>query len=426
MLETIISFLDLPIANIFAVVGLLLLLFASGIRPPERFINISASRTILGSLGVLFIIPAIAAHIIPSLNFKSCELPEGLTMAIIKDQGKEKYLNKEYNAAIADFEKVLKHQPSDKIALEYLAESYRENKQYESSLEAARQLMHIQPNGWLAYQLQAKIYEQKNEQKKAIEYYKKAISKNAYNSLLEESLAINYHALKEYKLALDAINKRIIDKPNTAKAYYLRALIYEEMDEIDKSANDFEKCVSLGYNEEVGKTCQQALNTKRHYYVDNQDGTILDKKTGLMWKKCSEGQEYNQSTQDCERSIKKYSWIDAKKTFTGSSVSFAGYGDWRLPNRKELESLILCSNGVLPQHALWGCDGKNDDKGIYRQPTINSDIFPKTYIGLYVSSTVLYNKKKEAYYGFRRFDSGGYSGYLSNTLNGGVRLVRSY
>lgn len=426
MLETISSFLELPIATVFSVVGLLLLLLALGIRPPDRFINISINRTISSFLGSLLIILGITAHIIPSLSFTSCELPEDLTIAIIKDQGKEKYQNKEYNAAISDFEEVLKHLPNDAIALEYLAKAYRENKQYEASLEAARQLMRAQPDSWLAYQLQAKIYEQKSERKKAIEYYKKAISKNSYDSTLEESLAINYYALKKHKLALDAINKRIIDKPNTTYAYYLRALIYEEMDEIEKSANDFEACVGLGHSEEIGKTCQQVLNTKRHYYVDNQDGTILDKKTGLMWKKCSEGQRYNQSTQGCEEFIKKYSWVGAKTVFTDQSVSFAGYDDWRLPNMKELESLIWCSNGVLPQDALWGCDGRNDDKGTYRQPTINLATFPKTYMGFYISSTITYNKKKEAYYTFRNFLRGGYHGFTTNTKTGSVRLVRSY
>lgn len=59
-------------------------------------------------------------------------------------------------------------------------------------------------------------------------------------------------------------------------------------------------------------------------YTDNSDGTVTDNVTGLMWQKT----------------------MDAKMTYT-EAVSYAnksrlgGYDDWRIPNIKELFSLIL-------------------------------------------------------------------------------------
>jgi hypothetical protein len=70
-------------------------------------------------------------------------------------------------------------------------------------------------------------------------------------------------------------------------------------------------------------------------YVDNGDGTITDANTGLMWEKLSDdGSIHDKDT--------TYSWNNAfaVKVATLNSASFAGFNDWRLPNVKELMSLI--------------------------------------------------------------------------------------
>ncbi len=59
-------------------------------------------------------------------------------------------------------------------------------------------------------------------------------------------------------------------------------------------------------------------------YVDNGDGTITDKVTGLMWQK-----EMN----------KKMTYDEA--VAYANSAKIAGYDDWRIPTIKELYSLII-------------------------------------------------------------------------------------
>lgn len=62
-------------------------------------------------------------------------------------------------------------------------------------------------------------------------------------------------------------------------------------------------------------------------YVDNGDNTITDNETNLMWSKYDSGQGYT--------------WKDALALVqTYNSSSFAGYSDWRLPNTKELQSIV--------------------------------------------------------------------------------------
>lgn len=86
-------------------------------------------------------------------------------------------------------------------------------------------------------------------------------------------------------------------------------------------------------------------------FVDNNNGTVTHTKTGLMWMRCSLGQNWTGS--GCEHTAASYSWQGALVAAKGHS--FAGYSDWRLPNINELESIV--------EERCWA-------------PSINSFIFP--------------------------------------------------
>jgi hypothetical protein len=85
----------------------------------------------------------------------------------------------------------------------------------------------------------------------------------------------------------------------------------------------------------------------------NGDGTVTDIKTGLVWKRCSEGQSWDGTT--CARTASTYTWQTALQAGAGSV--FAGKSYWRLPNSKELGSIVerQCFN-----------------------PAINATVFPNT------------------------------------------------
>ncbi|MCP4569253.1 MAG: DUF1566 domain-containing protein [FCB group bacterium] len=59
-------------------------------------------------------------------------------------------------------------------------------------------------------------------------------------------------------------------------------------------------------------------------FIDNGDSTIIDNATGLMWMKYDNGAGLL--------------WEDALSYAEGSE--YAGYTDWRLPNAKELQSIV--------------------------------------------------------------------------------------
>lgn len=99
--------------------------------------------------------------------------------------------------------------------------------------------------------------------------------------------------------------------------------------------------------------------TPTSQFTDNNNGTITDKKTGLMWKKCSEGQTWNSVSGGCDGNVNNNNWQLALKQAqaTNTSGGFAGYKDWRTPNINELSSIVERA-----------CD----------RPSINLTVFPNT------------------------------------------------
>jgi len=77
-------------------------------------------------------------------------------------------------------------------------------------------------------------------------------------------------------------------------------------------------------------------------YQDNGDGTITDSNTGLMWEKLDDNDA--NGIHDWNN---LYTWDNAfavKIAALNAGGGFAGYTDWRLPNRKELDSIVNLGN----------------------------------------------------------------------------------
>ena len=144
-------------------------------------------------------------------------------------------------------------------------------------------------------------------------------------------------------------------------------------------------------------------STPSNQFTDNHNGTVKDNKTGLIWKKCSEGQVWNNATGRCNGNATTYTWQDALKQAqtVNNSSGFAGYADWHLPNITELESIV--------------------ERQCY-DPAINLTIFPDTPSSSdYWSSSPRANVSYNAW-GIS-FDSGG-GGWANKNSSVNVRLVR--
>ena len=150
------------------------------------------------------------------------------------------------------------------------------------------------------------------------------------------------------------------------------------------------------YNSGGGDDASYIKPNPQMAYIDNGDGTVTDKYTGLMWMKCSIGQ----TGSSCSGSASTFNWSSAISTC--EALNFAGYSDWRLPNMKELFSLIKFE----------GSSG----------PYIDTTYFPNTVSNYYWTSTTYLPTTTAAMY--VNFNSGDVN-YYFKTSNFYVRCVRA-
>lgn len=105
----------------------------------------------------------------------------------------------------------------------------------------------------------------------------------------------------------------------------------------------------------VDAECSNLLGqiTPNEQFAVSADNVVTDKVNKLMWMRCSLGQQATDDT--CIGNSSKQTWLDALNQ--AERLIFAGFSDWRIPNKNELNTLIELSCNM---------------------PAINSEIFPFT------------------------------------------------
>ena len=93
----------------------------------------------------------------------------------------------------------------------------------------------------------------------------------------------------------------------------------------------------VGVADARGQRCKKSKQetTPTSDFTVNKNGTVLHKKTGLMWKRCTEGFKGS----ECETGeASRLFWSDLNDIAKKSS--FATYRDWRVPTIDELKSIV--------------------------------------------------------------------------------------
>lgn len=155
----------------------------------------------------------------------------------------------------------------------------------------------------------------------------------------------------------------------------------------------------LGAQGAAAQKCSETIPGSSHdvSFLPHDNGTVTHKVTGLMWMTCSLGQDWDKKS--CVGNAAGYSWVQALQM--SNSFTYAGFTDWRLPNRNELETILEAK-----------CNA----------PAINANIFPGTNPDYYWTSSPYVGLADSAW----SIDFG-YGAVNASVKNGllRVRLVRA-
>ena len=98
--------------------------------------------------------------------------------------------------------------------------------------------------------------------------------------------------------------------------------------------------LSISFNlQAVDQTCRSETefpsSTPSEDFEINNNGTVVHQASGLMWQQCAHGFD----GADCSNgNVITLNWSEALELAEASN--FAGYNDWRLPNLKELFTIV--------------------------------------------------------------------------------------
>ena len=123
-------------------------------------------------------------------------------------------------------------------------------------------------------------------------------------------------------------------------------------------------------------------------FLDNGDGTITDKASGLMWMQNDSG--FFNAGDDGDGAL---NWPQALEW--AENLEFAGHSDWRLPNAKELQSIVDYSRSPATTNSaaidpIFNCATITDEGGeanfpFYWSSTTHANVLASGTTGAYVA-----------------------------------------
>ncbi len=142
-----------------------------------------------------------------------------------------------------------------------------------------------------------------------------------------------------------------------------------------------------GYTLQAGEdgALQKGVAWPNPRFTDNSNGTVTDNLTGLIWLKNAN------AGNDCAGAdVGTETWANALASAAAcNTAAYAGYTDWRLPNVREMQSLIHYGfyNPAVPNTA-----GTGQWTAGYPFTGVQSNFYwtSTTYAGLYSSAWTVY------------------------------------
>ncbi|KAF0125496.1 MAG: hypothetical protein FD189_2072 [Elusimicrobia bacterium] len=159
---------------------------------------------------------------------------------------------KQYDKAIADFDKAIELNPED-VHVDYRNRgvAYRKLKQYDKAIADYDKAIELNPKDADTYHNRGFAYDELKQYDKAIADYNKAIELNPEYADAYFNRGFAYDELKQYDKAIADYDKAIKLNPEYAYAYNNRGYTYLWLKKCDKAQTDFKKANKLDAKDPV-------------------------------------------------------------------------------------------------------------------------------------------------------------------------------
>lgn len=145
--------------------------------------------------------------------------------------------------SIALYEDILVKNPRSYIALNSLGAEYMKKKEYALAEKYYNKSIYENSNSYKSFYNRALLYSIKNETKKAISDYTKSIElANYYKAYVGR--ATIYYLIKDFSKAINDAEKALVLNPNNAKANFVLANCYDDLNQLDKALYYYNLAIS--------------------------------------------------------------------------------------------------------------------------------------------------------------------------------------
>ncbi len=245
------------------------------------------------------------------------------------------------------------------------------------ALELLNKAIALEPGFLEAYLSRASAHMSLGENEQAFQDFDNALQINPNDPDIYLKRGEIYSDLKQYEKAFEDYNHAIRLKPNYANVYFERGRIYFAIGVYNKAYEDFTKALTIDphhtranlYIDEVRPLIAEAISYDKTIsgnggtatikktkaasqsgtgstssqtsaqYIDNNDGTVIDRFTGNMWQK--------------ENDNTARTWEGARQYCEG--LTLAGYDDWVLPTSNVLRELNVTGDRVHAVDKIFKC-----------------------------------------------------------------------
>lgn len=130
-------------------------------------------------------------------------------------------------------------------------------------------------------------YFQKGDYSNAIHNYEMAIKKDSLLTPVYSNLATTYSIIKDYSNANKALDSWILIEPESARAHYLKGLLYFDLDKTTLAIKELEQAIKLNPSDS-----RSMYNLATYYYQENKDLKLAERYIKNALKIESQNQDF--------------------------------------------------------------------------------------------------------------------------------------